>query len=102
MRTLLHGVSKQAIRRAALRQELNSQFQLSTTNRVTMDIPATQPHATLNYTCNYVKRKEEVDTVKCNSKTFFALEFDFLLYVVSQFPFRVNKSEINHCTTTVV
>jgi hypothetical protein len=42
-----------------------------TTERVTtMGIPETQPHATLNYICNYVKRKEEVETGKCNSKTF--------------------------------
>jgi hypothetical protein len=41
-----------------------------TTDRVTMNIPETQPHATLNYICNYVKRKEEVETGKCNSKAF--------------------------------
>jgi hypothetical protein len=41
-----------------------------TAKRVTADIPETQPHATLNYFCNYVKRKEEVETGKCNSKTF--------------------------------
>jgi hypothetical protein len=40
-----------------------------TAKRVTtMDIPETQPHATLNYICNYVKRKEEVETGKCNAK----------------------------------
>lgn len=58
-----------AILRAALRKLLKS-IPVLTTNCVTTEIPETQPQATLNYIYNYVKRKEEVETGKCNSKTF--------------------------------